>query len=362
MTYDAFPTDIKGCMKDCILSIFWPKKDIIKFFNDHGCTSKQLEKVKNYEADNINRAGIVDAVFATLSSRADNGLGQFRAMLQALMNWSHFDPYYFEKLQKLDRKEAQKNLDHLRQLAEIRDARIKKERRDREERRKAGQSTKETLSSLRERFLEMFAERSRAQERGYKLEALLSDMAKLEEIEVTAPFKCLGEQIDGAIKYDGEHYIVEAKWHDRFASTEPLYAFAHKIDGKMYGRGIFISVNGFSKDPVDALVRALRPGGSTACPRLRPKECCGRLAAILKRCAQDGFPSGLSTPGEAPAGTARSWCGTSRTPRSCRKPLRATPRAALRPRWRSNAFWSGNRPSRRTCPTAKSATSAFSSC
>ena len=74
-----------------------------------------------------------------------------------------------------------------------------------------------------------------------------------EEIEVTDPFKIIGEQIDGAIKYEGEFYIIEAKWHDKWSASDELYQFAAKVDGKMYGRGIFISINGFSNDSVQAL-------------------------------------------------------------------------------------------------------------
>lgn len=63
----------------------------------------------------------------------------------------------------------------------------------------------------------------------------------------------MGEQIDGSIKYDGEHYIIEAKWHDKWSASDSLYQFAAKVEGKMYGRGLFISVNGFSPDSVQAL-------------------------------------------------------------------------------------------------------------
>jgi restriction endonuclease Mrr len=77
----------------------------------------------------------------------------------------------------------------------------------------------------------------------------------MEALEVTHPFRCTGEQIDGGLKYDGENYLIEAKWNDRSASTSPLYTFAHKVDGKMYGRGLFMSVNGFSPDPVRALLK-----------------------------------------------------------------------------------------------------------
>jgi hypothetical protein len=72
-----------------------------------------------------------------------------------------------------------------------------------------------------------------------------------------------GEQIDGAVKFEGEHYLLEAKWHDKSAANEPVYQFAGKVEGKMYGRGIFVSVHGFSNEVVgsDALVRLPSLGG-----------------------------------------------------------------------------------------------------
>ncbi len=98
------------------------------------------------------------------------------------------------------------------------------------------------------------------QRRGYLFEEFLKKVFLNEGIEVTEPFKIVGEQIDGSIKYDGEHYIIEAKWHDKWSASDGLYQFAAKVEGKMYGRGIFISVNGFSPDSVQALTigKALR--------------------------------------------------------------------------------------------------------
>jgi len=49
-------------------------------------------------------------------------------MLSALINWSNSDPYYFDKLHKLDRNEAIKRINHLKQLQEIRDTKLKVER------------------------------------------------------------------------------------------------------------------------------------------------------------------------------------------------------------------------------------------
>src|SRR4249920_2401991 len=128
----SFPSDIKGCMKDCILALIWPKKNIVAFFADNGCTKKDVTVIVDYETQQLSRSGIIDAMFSHLSGKPDEGLGEFRSMLQALLQWSHFDPYYFDTLHKLDRKAAQQRLDHLKQLQEIRDAKIHEGRQRRE--------------------------------------------------------------------------------------------------------------------------------------------------------------------------------------------------------------------------------------
>ena len=197
---------------------------------------------------------MVDLMFTQLADRADGGLGPFRAMLQSLIKWTHFDPYYFDKLKKLDRTEADRNIAHLRQLTEIRDAKIQEDRKRREADEAAKQQPKEDLSSLREQFLDLHAGSLKPQARGYALERILAELARIESLEVTEPFKVHGEQVDGTVKYDGEHYLLEAKWQDTSASNEPVYQFVGKIEGKMYGRGLFVSVHGFSANVIRTIV------------------------------------------------------------------------------------------------------------
>jgi hypothetical protein len=250
-----FPMDIIACMKDCILSVLWPKKDIIGFLENCGCTANDMKPVVNYKMENMSRAAIVEAVFDQLNARSDFGLGQYRAMMKRLIEWDHFPPFWFEKEAKLSRATADKNLNHLRQLQEIRDAEIKKERdrvRAAEERRKRPIVK---LDDVKADFLGLFTDTGlSSQKRGYALETVLRNLLLLSELETTEAFKINGEQIDGAVKYDGEHYLIEAKWHDAPSSNEPLYQFVGKVEGKMYGRGIFISINGFSSNVVQSLV------------------------------------------------------------------------------------------------------------
>jgi hypothetical protein len=246
----SFPADIKGCMKDCILSLFWPRKDIVGFFEKHGCTKAEIAPLQLEGEHALKRHEVVDAMFSALAARSDNGLGPFRAMLQSLLSWSHFDPYYFDKLRKLDRSTANKNLEHLRQLQEIRDAKIKADRERRAAQDAARQQPTASLDQLRAEYLDLLADKTSRQQRGYALERILAELSRLSHLETTEAFRVNGEQVEGALKFDGEHYLIEAKWQERSASNEPVYQFA----GKLYGRGLFISVNGFSSEVIRSLV------------------------------------------------------------------------------------------------------------
>ncbi|MFM2041745.1 MAG: hypothetical protein RLY86_321 [Pseudomonadota bacterium] len=249
----SFPADIKACMKDCILAIIWPKKEIISFFRGVGCTSADLKQADDLQDIQNTRASIIDKVFGALDKREDNGLGQYRSMLKQLTEWNHFPDYYFNKLKKLDRGHADRLLQHLRQLQEIRDSKIREEDKKRRQQQERVAQATETISETREKFLDLYKGSISSQQRGYALEKVLINLARLSGLEVTAGFRTGSEQIDGAIKFEGEHYLVEAKWHDARASNEALYQMAGKILGKMYGRGIFISINGFSRQAVDSL-------------------------------------------------------------------------------------------------------------
>lgn len=252
----VFPKDIMDCMKDCILAIFWPKKDIIDFFINAGCDSSFLEKK---ELSSLSRVEIVNDVFCMLLKREDNGIGQFRQMLKLLINWDYFNSYYFEDLRKLDKEVAKKKISHLKQLQELRDGGVRREREKSSVVDKKIQMVSENREELKKEFsllskgMDYQGRIINKQRRGYLFEDFLQKLFRSESIEVTEAFKIEGEQIDGAVKFEGTHYLIEAKWQDSCSASDSLYHFAYKVAGKMYGRGIFVSINGFSADAVNAL-------------------------------------------------------------------------------------------------------------
>lgn len=122
----SFSPDVKACMKDCMLAVIWPRNSILQFFDQHGCTTKELCEVLAYKKNKISRSALIDKVFAQLDERADGGDGPYDAMLQSLLKWSHFEPYYYD-MHKLNRRLADEVLLRLQQLQQIRGEDINEE-------------------------------------------------------------------------------------------------------------------------------------------------------------------------------------------------------------------------------------------
>jgi hypothetical protein len=92
------------------------------------------------------------------------------------------------------------------------------------------------------------------QERGYELERLLLDLARLEGAVSRPPFRSGGEQIDGLILHDRRPFLVESKWIADPVPASLVYSFRSKVEGKLVGTiGLFVSMRGFSREVPDVL-------------------------------------------------------------------------------------------------------------
>jgi hypothetical protein len=246
------PLDIRELLHDCILAIFWPKAKIIEFLQSVACPDRHLRHI-DPKNTTLSRHLIVVDVFSRLGSQPDRGYTVFQTMIDRLSNWSHFDPYWFEQKQQLDRTEAETKIKRLRDAILARNAQTERRRdssRSAEIKRTKGQD----LSALKTAFEKMFGSDLTPQARGKLFERFLQELFSRQSIKMGDPFSINGEQIDGSFKFEGENYIVEAKWQDPSTSTGELYKFAYKVDGKMHGRGVFISVNAFSNQSIEAVV------------------------------------------------------------------------------------------------------------
>jgi hypothetical protein len=93
-------------------------------------------------------------------------------------------------------------------------------------------------------------------QRGYLLQDLLPRVLDAFEIPVVQSFvrNSGGEQIDGALKLEGWHYLVECRWRERLADIRNLDGLLGQVQrsGKQT-MGIFLSIQGWSENVVPLL-------------------------------------------------------------------------------------------------------------
>jgi hypothetical protein len=95
--------------------------------------------------------------------------------------------------------------------------------------------------------------------RGYAFEAYLKKLFDTFGLEARAPFRLVGEQIDGSFVLGGETYLLEAKWQNELSGVGELHAFHGKVEQKAkWSRGLFVSYSGFSEQGLIAFGKGKR--------------------------------------------------------------------------------------------------------
>jgi hypothetical protein len=95
------------------------------------------------------------------------------------------------------------------------------------------------------------------QERGYAFEKWLQKTFNAFGLEAEKPFRLAGEQIDGSFHFNGDTYLLEAKWHNDRTGAGDLHAFHGKVDTRAaWARGLFVSYSGFTEEGLLAFGRA----------------------------------------------------------------------------------------------------------
>ncbi|MBT8226374.1 MAG: hypothetical protein HKP61_04215 [Dactylosporangium sp.] len=109
----------------------------------------------------------------------------------------------------------------------------------------------EQLASLRDAFLMMHSATDH-QARGFDFEKFINQMFGLFDLEPRAAYSLDREQIDGAFSFDTDDYVLEARWWKTAMGRGHLDIFKAKIERKgKNALGLYISVNGFTKDALD---------------------------------------------------------------------------------------------------------------
>ena len=186
---------------------------------------------------------IIDAV-----GKRSDGANIIRAIIEIAADWNSFHLAHDEYAARATVQKAREILGKL----EVEEAREVK-RREKQERAQMEREKAEFKKQL-ELLLMMFDELAVSQDphqRGYLLQDLLNRLFILYEIPVARSFMRNkgAEQIDGAFKVEGWHYLVECRWRKKLADIRELDGLKGQIDrsGKQT-MGFFLSINGWSEN------------------------------------------------------------------------------------------------------------------
>ena len=244
--FDVFTEEIEVTIKDGIANLYWYRGDLKKCWLRLGVEPKLADRLhaeKNADGGDISKRRMMDRLYDDLRTQDYNRrLEVSRNFVRVLVEQKTFVPQSDKHRIEIAERCALKLKEIIQQQ--------KKEREYKEEiQRRAREAKKEDyhgeLLRIRDRFIAVMD--LPEQERGYALEKLFADLMQASGIPVEQPFRIEGEQIDGAVKYDSRYYLVELRWRSNKAAPADIGAFYFKAEGKFEERGIFISMNGFTK-------------------------------------------------------------------------------------------------------------------
>lgn len=187
------------------------------------------------------------------------------AIIRIAANWNQFHLADNEMLARATVQKAREILNIL-EIMEEKETTILKEQKENERRileenkRRAKLEMEKEISKGSELLLMMFDElftmKDNPQKRGSMFEELMNMLFHLYDIALMENFRRNegGEQIDGAFKLDGWHYLVEMKWTAKLTDMKQLDSLYGKVSrsGKQT-MGMFISINGWSSHVISLM-------------------------------------------------------------------------------------------------------------
>lgn len=247
-----------GALVEALAVIYWYKKDLRKFLCQRTTESPELvvgidfDDYKRVVADEFvdrlmadeqaHRQLTLDLMFEvagmenfpSLKRQADGAhlVAQAREAVADLRRWTE----QFQGLLQERQAVAQEAEDYRQRLAQRRSFIAK-------------------LEVLKEGFLELSTMTDR-QAAGRQFEVFLNMLFRLFDLEPRLSYNLQAEEIDGALSFDTDDYILEAKWWKGAVEAEDVDKFDAKVRRKgKNALGLFISVNGFSAGALELYKR-----------------------------------------------------------------------------------------------------------
>ncbi len=238
-------------LKEALTHIYWKKQDLRSFVY-HTVENKlfisTIDWVNNRKAES---AGILVDRMVERPDLYEKDLFQLFDVTMHFNDFTHLKQW--EDSEKMIRR-AKDAVEALRKHAEGY-FELKEEKEKVEARRsvfsnmqKEKENFANMISVLKDDFGGLILEPN-AQKRGFAFEKFLNSLFTLLDLEPKESFRIVGEQIDGAFTFDGNDFLLEAKWQEKPIELGELYKFGGKIEGRLkLTLGLVISINGFTAD------------------------------------------------------------------------------------------------------------------
>lgn len=240
-------------LKDALTNIYW-RKDDLKNFIYHAIKNKAIVATIEWNSPTIpkfqNVSILVDRMMARLDIYEEDILLLFKEVCN-IADFSHLKKWEDSDLKI---KKAKDSVEALRKYSKGYFEILEEKEKEKERKERISQHVTETesfqkrMEILKQSFQEI-AMSGKPQERGFQLEKFLNELFLFFDLDPKTSFKITGEQIDGAFTFENSDYLLEAKWQKKLVDSSELYVFASKLSGKLKNTlGLFISIDGFSKD------------------------------------------------------------------------------------------------------------------
>lgn len=242
-------------LKEALTNIYW-RKDELKQFVYQSIENKCFLATINF--NQVKRQTAEDIVMR-MAARQDIYGEDLLSLIFAITDMTDFS--HLEKwedgAQKV--KKAQQSVDALRKQTQGY-LQIQQEKQKKQENKKrydalinGTKAVTDELTNLKKIFFDLSLH-SNHQERGLAFEKFLNRLFVLYDLDSKCSYKAQGEQIDGAFVHDNQHYLIEAKWVEVPVPKSTIQSFQGKVRSKLKTTlGLFISINGFSKECVEYL-------------------------------------------------------------------------------------------------------------
>ncbi len=267
-----YPPELTQLLIDTIPLLSRSKTDVLLFFRGAGVGTSHLSDLQyrvDNDRENINKYEIARVVIQRINEAGEISLRERREILKRVVEFEDYSTCWEKDQLKAKGLVAEirrvinvkDSFTRMHQEAERSQAEKASEYRRRMEQDKAKQ---ERIAKVRTDLFALFAAAD-PKERGKKAEAVLNGLFAAYDISIREAFTLsspdangIYEQVDGAIAFDGEVYLVEMKWTSDPIGKDSISTHLVRVYHRGYSRGIHISAGGYTEPALYTVREALQ--------------------------------------------------------------------------------------------------------